>query len=179
MHKNQKLGLTAIIAFGAAFGTWYALQGPEAEASGPAPVSPTATVQDRVDRRDKAMSLDLKHEVPDELKKVEKGLEARWAHLDEEMLTAASVDKDGEMVYFDKQVITGRTGDGKPLYAQGAHRVFVMDGPLIRDVTRQPITATIQPKKAPGSSYLFEALKNGNQADRGKMPQPKTPGSGQ
>jgi hypothetical protein len=178
MHNNQKLGLTAILAFGAAFGTWYALKAPEVEAS-PAPVSPVAQTQDRAERRSKVMSLDLNGEVPDELKKVEKGLASRWDHLDEEVLTAASVDHNGEMVYFDKKVTVGRDGAGKPIYAQGAHRAFIMDGPLLRDVTRKPITATIMPKKAPGSGYIFEALKNGNQADREKAPKPKSPTSGQ
>lgn len=178
MQNNQKLLVTGLVAFGFAFGAYFALQGPKE--TNAAPVPALTKQQDREERRQRQLNLNLPKEVPDKLKKVEKGLAGRWDHLGEEVLTAASVDTDGEMLYFDKEILVGRSGDGKPIYAQGAHRAFVMDGPLIREVKRKPMTVTIQPERAPGSGFLFEALRKGGQAGRegASLPGPKSPSSG-
>mgnify|MGYP000155930720 CR=1 FL=1 len=179
MHNNQKLALTGLLAFGACFGAWYFLQGP-AEVDAKDPVSPRMTKQqDTETRRQRQLNMDFA-EVPEEHKGVEKGIEDRWGHLGEEVLTAATVEEDGEMLYYDKKVISGVDGDGNPIFAQGAHRAFVMEGPTIREVTREPVMATIKPSKAPGTSYLFEALGKGGQKNRKDvpLPEPKTPASG-
>jgi len=174
MRKNQKLGLVAIAFLAAGFGSWY-LTSYEPNQAKAAPLTPTAkTLQDRVEKQKSMIITDI----PEEKKKVEHALEDRWGHLGEEVLTAASIDKEGETVYFDKQVIAGLNGQGEPVYAQGFHRAYLFTGPLIREAKHEPATLTLKGKK-PGVGFFGQAVRNGSQIDRDKIPGPKSPATGE
>lgn len=114
-------------------------------------------------------------EAPEKLNKVENGLEDRWGHLGEEILTTASVDANGEMVYFDKELIAGKNSKGETIWAQGAHRMFLFQGELVREVKNKPITLSITGGKKPGDGFFAKALRQGGEIDRSKAPQAKSP----
>lgn len=173
MHKNQKLGLVAIAFLAAGFGTWFlANYEPGQAQAAPVKLKNQLTAEQR---REKQKNMVIT-EIPEDKKKVEHALEDRWGHLGEEVLTAASVDKNGDTVYFDKKVIAGLRGDGKPVYAQGFHRSYLFNGPVIRDVKYEPMSLTLKGKTA-GSGFLMKALKDGRLIDRDKIPAPKSPAS--
>ena len=175
MQKNQKLGLVAIAFLAVGFGGWYitSYEPTPAQASPVGLQGPKTAEQ----RRAKQQSMVIT-EIPEEKKKVEHALEDRWGHLGEEVLTAASIDKNGDTVYFDKKVIAGLTGAGKPIYAQGSHRSYLFAGPVVRELKYEPTSLTLKGKTA-GSGFLMKALKDGRLIDRDKIPAPKSPGSGE
>jgi hypothetical protein len=176
MLKNQKLGLVAIAFLAAGFGTWY-LTSYEPTPAQAAPVALTnvKTPEQRTARQ-KELTIT---EIPESQKKVEHAIADRWEHLGEEVLTAPSVDKDGGNIYYDKEVHAGLTGDGKVVYAQGFHRVYLFKGPVIRESKYEPVKVNIKTKKKPGSGFLAQALLSGGLMDRGKAPTPKVPVSDQ
>jgi len=172
MHKNQKLGLVAIAFLAAGFGTWYLNSYEPTQAKAAPVVLNQKTVEQR---RDKQTSMIIT-DIPEEKKKVEHALDERWGFLGEEVLTAPSVDKKGDTVYFDKKVIAGLTPDGKTMYAQGFHRSYLFTGPVVREVKYEPMSLTLK-GKTPGSGFMMKALKEGAMIDRDKIPAPKAPAS--
>jgi len=174
MRKNQKLGLVAIAFLAVGFGSWYLTSPNQAKAA--PPVSPAAVIsqQERAAKQTEMIITDI----PEEKKKVERALDQRFGHLGEEVLTAASIDKNGETVFFDRQVIAGLNGKGEPVYAQGFHRAYLFNGPLMREVKNEPVTLSLKGKK-PGSGLFAQAVRSGAQIDRDNLPQPKTPAGGE
>ncbi len=176
MRKNQKLATTAAVALALSFGAYKALNTSDA-AEAHTPVSPTNEIS-REERTKKQADMYLNlGEAPEELKKVENGLEDRWGWLDEEVLTAPSVDGNGEMVYFDKELKPGRKSDGSVVWAQGAHRAYSFQGELLRTVKNKPITLSLAGGKKPGDGFFAKALQQGGEMDRSKAPSPKAPAS--
>ena len=176
MRKNQKLGLVAIAFLAAGFGTWY-LTSYEPNQAKAAPV--TLVPQPAAVARAQKQKNMVITEIPENQKKVEHALEDRWGHLGEEVLTAPSVDKDGGNIYYDKKVHAGLRGDGKVIYSQGFHRVYLFKGPVIREGKFDPVTISLKPKRKPGSGFLLKALEEGGLEQRGNAPKPKVPASQQ
>lgn len=176
MRKNQKLATTAAVALALSFGAYKVLNSSD-NAQASTPVNPTDVVtrEDRAERQ-RQMFLDA-GEVPEKFKKVQNGLEDRWGFLDEEVLTAPSVDGNGEMVYFDKELKPGKNSDGETIWAQGAHRAYLFQGELLRTVKNKPITLTLAGGKKPGDGFFAKALQQGAEIDRSKAPSAKAPAS--
>jgi len=175
MHKNQKLGLVAIAFLTVGFGGWYltSYEPSQAQAS-PVALQGQKTVAERRAKQNAMVITDI----PDAKKKVEHAIEDRWGHLGEEVLTAASIDKNGDTVFYDKTVHAGLTGNGKTIYAQGFHRSYLFTGPVVRETKYEPMSLTLKGKTS-GSGFMMKALKDGRMIDRNKIPGPKSPASGQ
>lgn len=167
MLKNQKLGLVAIASLVAGFGIWYwSNNAPQAKAAPPISMTRSMNMQERAEKQARISN----QEIPEGQKKVEKALDERWGDMGEEVLTAPSINAEGQTVFFDKSVVSGLRSDGSVAYAQGAHRSYVIHGPVIRELSRKPITVSVTGGKLPGKGFFLNALKSGKLQEKGGKP---------
>lgn len=165
MRKNQKLGLVAVAFLAAGFGSWYLVNSGKSQAIAAPGLELNKSAQER---RSKQLEL-ANMPAPAGPSKVEKALKGRWDHLGEDILTTPAVEADGTVVFFDKELVVGVNGAGEPIYAQGAHRLFKMNGPTMKTVTREPMKMTKQNVEI-GNSFYMKAIKDGGMLDRDNRP---------
>jgi hypothetical protein len=165
MRKNQKLGLVAVAFLAAGFGSWYLVNSGQSQANASASLELNKSMQERLNKQRELANLPT----PAGPSKVEKALKGRWDHLGEDILTTPAVEADGTVVYFDKELVVGVNGAGEPIYAQGAHRLFKMNGPTMKSFPREPTLVTKQNVEI-GNSFYMKALKEGGMLDRDNRP---------
>lgn len=170
MRKNQKLGLVAITFLAAGFGTWFVKSySPPAAQASPVMLQNQLTQEERREKQ-KTMVFE---EVPDDKKVLEHALEDRWGHLEDDVLTAAAIDLTGDTVYYDKKIVVGLSGNGKPIFGQISHSLSPVQGIKLQKQEHfkySPAKFTNKGKK-PGSGFLAKVLKDGRRIDRSKAPE--------
>ena len=171
MRKNQKLGLVAVAFLTAGFGANYYFN-KDAETHA-APVGPNYEAAKERTERNMAKYTGLEASMPSP---VEKAIEQRWPHLNENILTTAAVEGDGSLIFYDRKLKVGLNGDGEKIYAQGMHRSFKMLGPVMRDFPREPQRLTPTNKAKAGDGYFLKALQTAEFQDPANQPDaPRVP----
>ena len=173
MHKNQKLAITAAVTLCVSFGVFKTLQDDDVNASnsvGPATQEPK--------KEDKTVShlMNLREvEPPKELQRVKNGLNKRFGHLGEEMLASASVDANGDKVYFSSKLSPGRAADGSTIWSQAIGRASIFKGERMEPTINDSITATVMRPRGPkGTDFFLEAMRNTN-LEQPSLPSPVKP----
>lgn len=163
MPKNQKLSLVAIVFLVvASVATWKMV--PRDDTAHAAPIALTTTPTPKEGFTERLMSA-KEAEVPEKIKKVEHALDDRWGHMDEPALTAASVDPEGDSVFYSKQVFSGLNGKGDPIYARAILQTTLFQGPKFTERHHEPVIGTSVKANLDGG-LLVQALRKGKLADR-------------
>ena len=112
-------------------------------------------------------------DLPDEAKQVQTYLDERWPQFEDEGIVAAGIDPNGGQFYVSKRAIVGRSGDGKPLYAQSIMRAHRFEGPVFKykDSPLRSHAAVKVDRKTPGN--LMQRLPKGKAS---KIPLDQVPG---
>jgi len=112
-------------------------------------------------------------DIPEHLKVTEKYLTNRWGHLGEVPLVATGTTPEGQTWVRDTNVIVGRDGDGKKIYAHGFHMAHKFTGTTIR-VGNRPDGGFLG-SRATASGVTFSPAAR---RDSERMPLDQLPGSG-
>ena len=172
MHKNQKLAITAAVALSVGFGVFKTLRTDDVNASNA--VNPTVTETPKDDKVVNHLMSLKEVEAPKELQRVKNGLNKRYGHLGEEILASASVDANGDTVYFSSKLTPGRSADGKTIWSQAIGRSAVFKGDRLAPNIADSYTARVKRPTGPkNKDFFLEAMRNA-QIEQPSLPSPIT-----